>query len=123
MERLARGRVLHHALEVAGIQQAVHGGELEVAGLLETPLAALQGLAVVQPAVGDVGRVADLAAEHGTAAVQCILGLGLLGELDRGGGRGQSCGRGGGRERGVEGGQGGRGGEGEGRMGIEMIRL
>lgn len=38
------------------------------------------------PAVRDAGRVADLAAEHGAAPVQSILGLGLLGELDGGGG-------------------------------------
>lgn len=82
MERLSSGRVLCNALKVSCVQLPVHGGELEVAALLETPLGVLQRLAIVEPAVSDVGRIADLAAEHGAAAVQGILGLGLLGELD-----------------------------------------
>lgn len=79
---MPRHRVFDDALKVSCVQSAVHGGELEVAALLEAPLVVYQGLAVVEPAVADVGRVADLAAEHGAAAVQGILGLGLLGELD-----------------------------------------
>lgn len=63
----------------------IHGGELEVAALLEAPVAVLQPLVVVTPAVSDAGWVADLAAEHGAPPVQSILGLGLLGELDGGG--------------------------------------
>ncbi len=82
VERLSRDRVLCDALEVSSVQLPIHGGELEVAALLEAPLAVFQGLAVVKPAVADVSRIADLAAQHGAAAVQGILGLGLLGELD-----------------------------------------
>lgn len=82
MANLSRDHVFCDALKVPRIQPPIHGGELEVAGLLEAPLAVFQALAVVEPAVADVGRVADLAAQHGAAAVQGILGLGLLGELD-----------------------------------------
>lgn len=62
MERLSRDRVLCDALKVPRVQPPVHGGELEVAALLEAPLAVFQALAVVEPAVTDVSRVADLAA-------------------------------------------------------------
>lgn len=84
VERIPSGRVVGDALEVARVQQPIHSCELEVAALLEAPLAAFQGLAVVKPAVVDVDWVADLAAEHGAAAVQSVLGFGLLGELDGG---------------------------------------
>lgn len=91
-ELLARGRVAGHAHEVAGVQLPVHGDELEVTALQEAALAALQAAAVVEPAVRHVGRVADLAAQHGAAPVQGVLGLGLPGELDGGGGAGgQNC--------------------------------
>lgn len=85
MEHLSRGRVFGDAHEVPRVQLPIHGGELEVAALLEAPVAVLQPLVVVTPAVSDAGRVADLAAEHGAAPVQSILGLGLPGELDGGG--------------------------------------
>lgn len=88
-ELLARGRVAGHAHEVAGVQLPVHGDELEVAALLEAALAALQAAAVVEPAVRHVDRVADLAAQHGAAPVQGVLGLGLPGELDGGGAAGE----------------------------------
>ncbi|TNN61325.1 hypothetical protein EYF80_028452 [Liparis tanakae] len=48
----------------------------------------------MEPAVADVGRVADLTAQHGAAAVQGILGLGLLCELEGRGLDGQNCERG-----------------------------
>lgn len=41
------------------------------------------------PAVADADRIAGLAAQHGAAAVQGILGLGLLHELEGGGLDGQ----------------------------------
>ena len=82
MEKLSRGRIFCHALKVPRVQPPIHGSELEVAALLEAPLVVPQRLAVVKPAVRDVGRVADFAAEHCAAAVQGILGFGLLGELD-----------------------------------------
>lgn len=84
-EHLSRGRVFRDAHEVPSVQLPIHGGELEIAALLETPVAVLQPLVVVPPAVSDAGWVADLAAQHGAAPVQSILGLGLLGELDGGG--------------------------------------
>lgn len=62
MERFSCGRVFRNALEVSCVQPPIHGVEFEVAALLEAPLAVLQGLAVVKPAVSDVGRIADLAA-------------------------------------------------------------
>lgn len=79
---LSRDRVFGDALKAPGVQLPIHGGELEVAALLETPLAVFQPLAVVKPPVSDVGGIADLAPQHGAAAVQSILGFGLLGELD-----------------------------------------
>ena len=62
MEHLSRGHVSCDALKVPRVQLPIHGGELEVAALLEAPLGVLQGLAVVEPAISDVGRIADLAA-------------------------------------------------------------
>ena len=62
VEYLSRGRVFHDALKVPCVQLTIHRRELEVAALLEEPLAVLQALAVVEPAVADVGRIADLAA-------------------------------------------------------------
>lgn len=53
--------VLCDALKAPRVQLPIHGGELEVAALLEAPLAVFQPLAVVQPAVGDAGWIADLA--------------------------------------------------------------
>lgn len=100
VQLLSCGSVSCHALKVSCVQPPIHGGELEVAALLEAPLAVFQGLAVVKPAVSDVGRIADLAAEHGAAAVQGILGLGLLGELDGGSLDGQNWNRERERERG-----------------------
>lgn len=82
---LSRDRVLCDALKVPRVQLPIHGSELEVAALLEAPLAVFQPLAVVQPPVSDVGWIADLAPQHGAAAVQSVLGFGLLGELDGGG--------------------------------------
>lgn len=90
VERFSGGRVFRNALEVSCVQPPIHGAEFEVAALLEAPLAVLQGLAVVKPAVSDVGRIADLAAQHGAAAVQGILGFGLLGELNGSGLDGQN---------------------------------
>lgn len=58
---LSRDRVLSDALEAARVQLPIHGGELEVAALLDAPLAALQPLAVVKPTVSDVAWIADLA--------------------------------------------------------------
>lgn len=83
------GRVFCDTFEVSRVQLPIHRRELEVAALHEAPLAVFQGLAAVKPAVCDVGRIADLAAEHCAAAVQGILGLGLLGELNGGGLDGQ----------------------------------
>lgn len=62
VERLSCDRVLCDALKVSCVQLPIHSGELEVAALLEAPLAVFQGLAVVKPAVTDVSRIADLAA-------------------------------------------------------------
>lgn len=71
-----------HALEVAGVQGSVDGGELQVASLLEAPLRVRDGLAAVKPAVGDAARIVHFAPQHGTASVQCILGFGLLREME-----------------------------------------
>lgn len=79
---LSRDRVFCQALKAPRVQLPVHGSELEVAALLDAPLAVFQPLAVVKPHVSDVGWIADLAPQHGAAAVQSILGFGLLGELD-----------------------------------------
>ena len=87
---LSRDRVFRHALEAPCVQLPVHRSELEVAALLHAPLAVFQPLAVVKPPVGDVGRIADLAPQHGAAAVQSILGFGLLGELEADGLNGQN---------------------------------
>lgn len=62
MLQSSRGRVHRDAHKVPRVQPPIHGGELEVAAFLEAPLAVYQGLAVVEPAVSDVSRVADLAA-------------------------------------------------------------
>lgn len=79
---LSRDRVFCDALKAPRVQLPIHGSELEVAALLDAPLAVFQPLAVVKPPVSDIGWIADLAAQHGAAAVQSILGFGLLGELD-----------------------------------------
>lgn len=71
-----------HALEVAGVQRPVDGGELQVASLLKAALRAGHGLAVVKPAVRDAIRIVHFAPQHGAASVQGILGFGLLGEVE-----------------------------------------
>jgi len=91
VEKLSRSCIPHGANKVACVQLPIHSGELEVASLLEAPLAVLQTLSVMEPAVADVGRVTDLTAQHGAAAVQGILGLGLLCELEGRGLDGQNC--------------------------------
>lgn len=77
--------VFGDAHEVPGVQPPVHRRELQVASFLEAPLIVLQALAIVKPSVRDIRRIADFAAQHGTAAVQSILGRGFLGEVDGGG--------------------------------------
>lgn len=62
VEHVSGDSVLCDALKVSCIQLPIHSSELEVAALLEAPLAVFQGLAVVKPAVTDVNRIADLAA-------------------------------------------------------------
>lgn len=62
MEHISCDCVLCDALKVSCVEQPIHSSELEVAALLEAPLAAFQRLAVVKPAVMDVNRIADLAA-------------------------------------------------------------
>ncbi len=81
MEQLSHDSVLRNALKVSRIQLPIHGSELEIVALLEAPVVVLQGLAVMEPSVSDASRITDLTAQHGAAAVQGILGLGLLGEL------------------------------------------
>lgn len=82
LQELSRPSVHCDALEVPCVQSPVHGGELEVAAFLESPLGVFKALSVVKPAVSDVSRIAHLAAEHGAAAMQGILGLWFLGKLD-----------------------------------------
>lgn len=62
MEHLSGQRFSYDALKVPSVQPPIHGGELEVTAFLEAPLAVFQALAVVEPAVTDVSRIADLAA-------------------------------------------------------------
>lgn len=82
MEQLSCDCVLCNTLKVPCIQLPVHCSKLEVAALLEEPLAVFQVLAIMEPAVADVSRIANFTAQHGTAPMQSILGFGLLGELD-----------------------------------------
>lgn len=62
VEHVSGDSVLRDALKVSSVQQPIHSSELEVAALLEAPLAVFHWLAVVKPAVTDVNRIADLAA-------------------------------------------------------------
>lgn len=71
-----------HTLEGAGVQGPVDGGELQVASFLKAALRVRDQLAVVKPAVRDASRIVHFAAQHGTASVQCILGFGLLREME-----------------------------------------
>lgn len=82
MEQLSCDCVLCNTLKVPCIQLPVHGSKLEVAALLEAPLAVFQVVAIMEPAVADVSRIANFTAQHGAAPMQSILGFGLLGELD-----------------------------------------
>lgn len=61
-EHISRGTICCDTLEVPCVQLPINGGELKVAALLEAPLAVFQALTVVEPAVSDVSRIADLAA-------------------------------------------------------------
>lgn len=71
-----------HALEVAGVQGSVDGSELQVASFLKAALWVRDRLAIVKPAVGDAARIVHLAPQHCTASMQCILGFGLLREME-----------------------------------------
>lgn len=71
-----------HALEVAEVQGPVDGGELQVASFLKATLRVRDGLTVVKPAVRDATRIVYFATQHGAASVQCILGFGLLREIE-----------------------------------------
>lgn len=71
-----------HTLEVSRVQGSVDSGELQVASLLKAPLRVRDGLAAVKPAVGDAARIVHFAPQHSTASVQCILGFGLLCEVE-----------------------------------------
>lgn len=62
VEHLSCGKVFCDTLKVSCVQSPIHSGELEVAALLEAPVAVFQTLAVVKPAVTDVSRIADLTA-------------------------------------------------------------
>lgn len=70
------------ALEGAGVQGSVDDSELQVSSLLKTPLWVEDGLPVVKPAVGDATWIIHFTPQHGTASVQCILGFGLLCEVE-----------------------------------------
>lgn len=71
-----------HTLEGAGVLGLVDGGELQVASFLKTPLRVKDGLPVMKPAVGDAIGIIHFAPQHGAASVQCILGFGLLCEVE-----------------------------------------
>lgn len=62
MEQLSCDCVLYNTLKVPCIQLPIHGSKLEVAALLEAPLAVFQVLAIMEPAVADVSRIANFTA-------------------------------------------------------------
>lgn len=80
---LSGGAAGRHALEVAGVCVTIHRRELQVTALLKAPLRVLHAPAVLRPPVAHVLRAAELAAQDGTAAVQRVLRLRLLGEMKR----------------------------------------